>query len=132
MDTGPAPQTIESTPHRLAVGVHSPGLGWVEIHTSSTGGQVSATLASGSTESHRAIATQLPEVREFLTGAQVRIDHLASEKFTASSGGERDSSGDQGSNGRRQPERSLEQDGPAQPSSADMEGEGLSYISVRV
>lgn len=132
MDTGTAPQMIESTPHRLAVGVHSGGLGWVEIHASSAGGQVSATLASGSTESHHAIATQLPAVQEFLTGAQVRIDHLASERFSASSGGEGDSSGDQGSNGSGRPERSPEQDGPAQPSSADMEWEGLSYISVRV
>lgn len=131
MDTAAAPHVIESTPHRLAVGVDNGGLGWVEIHTSSAAGHVSATLTSGSAESHHAIATQLPAVREFLAGEHVQVDTLASERFSASSGGQRGSSGDQeGGGGRRAP--SIEPNGQARPAAPETDSEELSYISVRV
>lgn len=132
MDTAPAPRVMESTPHRLAVGVENGGLGWVEIHTSSAAGHVSATLASGSAESQHAITAQLPAVREWLAGEHVRVDTLTSERFSASSGGREGSSGDQAGRGSAQTARRVETDGPARSADAETEWEGMSYISVRV
>jgi hypothetical protein len=132
MDTAAAPHVIESTPHRLAVGVDNAGLGWVEIHTSNTAGHVSATVAAGSAESHREIATQLPAMREFLTGEHVRVDSLASERFSASPDGQKGSSRDDGGDGSGRTTQNLKPDEGAGSSSADMDWEGMSYISVRV
>ncbi len=132
MDAAEAPQVLESAPHRLAVGVQSGGLGWVEIHTISTAGQVSATVASGSAESHSAIAAQLPTVREFLAGEHVRIDHLGSERFSSSSGGEGGSQGRPSGRESGQSSRSMEPQTPAPASLQEPEWERLSYISVRV
>jgi hypothetical protein len=136
MDTAVAPHVIESTPHRLAVGVDNGGLGWVEIHTSSAAGHVTATLASGSAESHHSIAAQLPEVREFLAGEHVRVDSLASERFSASSGGREHSSGDQSGESARssrgaEPDRQV-RSAESLSGLAETDSEGLSYISVRV
>jgi hypothetical protein len=132
MDAAVAPRVIESTPHRLAVGVDNGGLGWVEIHTTSAAGHVSATLASSSVESHHAIAAQLPEVREFLTGEHVRVDNLASERFSGSSRERGGSSGNQAEGGDARATRSAEQDRPSRSAAAETDSEGLSYISVRV
>lgn len=132
MDGAAAPQVIESTPQRIAVGVHSGGLGWVEIQTSRAAGHVTATLASGSAESHHAIATQLPAVREFLAGEHVHVDTLASGRFTASSGEREGSSGDQAGGGSERPERRPASNGIPRAGAAETDAEGLSYISVRV
>jgi hypothetical protein len=144
MDSGAAPQAIESTPQRLAVGVRSPGLGWVEIRTSNTAGQVSATVATGSAESHSAVSAQLPSVREFLAGEHVRIDTLASERFPASAGGGGDgnSRGQSGNEARNEARNDNGSEGgdsaksegeaiAARTSSATAEMESLSYINVR-
>jgi hypothetical protein len=132
MDTAGAPHVIESTPHRLAVGVDNGGLGWVEIHTSSAAGHVSATLTSGSAESHHAIAAQLPAVREFLAEEHVRVDTLSSERFSASSGGQRGSSGEQATDGGGRTVHTFEPRGQRQSAAAETDEEGMSYISVRV
>jgi hypothetical protein len=132
MDVAAAPRVLESTPHRLAVGVENTGLGWVEIRTSSTAGHVSATLASGTAESHHAIASQLPEVREFLAGEQVRVDNLGSERYFSSSGGRGGSTAEQGGGGGERGSGSPERDPPAALRSQESDGDGLSIISVRV
>jgi flagellar hook-length control protein FliK len=131
MDGAAAPQVIESTPQKLSVGLHSGGLGWVEVHTSSSGGQIAATLASGTPEAHHAIASQLPAVREFLAGEHLRVDALASERFSASAGGQGGSSGDHGGDGGGRSARSQQQDRPAQTSVAEMDWDEMSYINVR-
>ena len=137
IDSAPATRVIESVPQRLAVGVQSGGLGWVEIRTNSAAGQISATLASGSAESHNALSAQLPAVREFLAGEHVRIDHLASKIFSGSAGG-RESGGGQepGQGSARQspndPARTTETWRPLSGSPTDVGTENLSYISVRV
>lgn len=132
MDSAAAPRVIESAPQRLAVGVRSPGLGWVEIRTSNAAGQVSATLATGSVESHAAVTAQLPSMREYLAGEHIRIDQLASERFSPSSGGHGGSSGEQaqssGSRATGTPESAIS----SGPTSADAELENLTYINVRV
>ncbi|MFP5227542.1 MAG: hypothetical protein ACLGXA_07910, partial [Acidobacteriota bacterium] len=132
MDAAGAPRVIESSPQRLAVGVHSGGLGWVEIHTSSAAGQVTATLASGSAESHSALAAQLPTVREFLAGEHVRIDHLASEQFTGSSGGQGGAPADTSRHGGDRGARTTAPEPSHAMVSAEVEMDDLSYISVRV
>ena len=131
MDAAASLPVVERMPHRLAVGIHNTGLGWVEIHTSSTGGQVSAILASGSSESHSTITAQLPTVREFLAGEHVRIDHLASEKFSSFQGGQGDSSGSHSQSADRRLPRNMEPHSNAAPG-PEPEWERLSYISVRV
>lgn len=145
MDSGATPQVIESTPQRLAVGVRSPGLGWVEVHASNAAGQVSAAVVAGSAESHGAVSAQLPSVREFLAGEHVRVDNLTSERFPASSGGgEGFSGGQSGHEARNQAGResrdesgseggpSLNNRGSASTITAGRETESLSYINVRV
>jgi hypothetical protein len=133
MDSAATPQVIESSTRRLAVGVRNADLGWVEIRTSNAAGQVSATLATSSAESHSVVSAQLPSMREYLAGQQVRVDSLASENFSMSSGHQEASSGDQpredgGTGGMKVPEPVI----PARTSVADADTESLSYINVRV
>jgi hypothetical protein len=133
MDSAAAPQVIENSSRRLAVGVRNADLGWVEIRTSNAAGQVSATVATGSIESHNVVSAQLPSMREYLAGQQVRIDHLASESFSPSSGHRGASPGDQsrdggGARNTKAPEQAI----PARTSVADPDAESLSYINVRV
>jgi hypothetical protein len=132
MDEAPAPQIIESTPQRLAVGVHDAGLGWVEIRTNSAAGQVSATVASSSAETHSAISAQLPTMHEYLASEHVHIDTLASERFSPSSGGGENSSRDQSHNGAGTQAKSMEQEISSLAFPGEMETEELSYINVRV
>jgi flagellar hook-length control protein FliK len=137
MDAAVAPQVMESTPQRLTVGVHNAGLGWMEIRTSTAAGQVSATLTTGSPESHGALAAQLPAVREYLAGEQIHIDHLAAERFSQSAGERGSSSGDPSQNEGARHQTSLQQQSSRGMSSvgfssADVDPEGLSYINVRV
>ncbi|HTW49588.1 MAG TPA: flagellar hook-length control protein FliK [Acidobacteriaceae bacterium] len=132
MDSAAPPQVLESAPQRLSVGVRDSGLGWVEIRTHATAGQVSAVLATGSSEAHAALQAHLPELRDYLAGQQVRVDQLASERFS--------SSGGSGEPAQQQPNRSgssgdPETQGMGPPvSAAFSEGaeDGLSYINVRV
>lgn len=133
MDSAGAPQVIENSSRRLAVGVRNADLGWVEIRASNAAGQVSATVATGSVESHNVVLAQLPSMREYLAGQQVRVDHLASESFSPSSGHREASPGDQfrdggGDRNTKAPEQAI----PARTSVADPDAESLSYINVRV
>lgn len=132
MDSAAAPHIIESTPQRLTVGVRSTGLGWLEVHANNVAGQVSATVATSSTESHNAISAQLPTMREYLAGEHVRVDSLATERFPQSSGGQGSSSGNQSRNGDARQPRTMEPERSSGVSSEVVETEKLSYISVRV
>jgi flagellar hook-length control protein FliK len=86
MDAAAPPQVLASSPHRLAVGIHDSGLGWVEIRTHAAAGQISAVLATGSNEARAAATAYLPEVRAYLAGQQVAVGHLSAETYSASSG----------------------------------------------
>lgn len=132
MDSAAAPQMIENTPQRLAVGVRNAGLGWVEIRTNRVAGQVSATLSTGSVESHAAVSAQLPPMREYLSAEHVRIDNLASERFSQSSGNREGFSDGQSRNGGGRDTKTPEQAISPRTSSADAEMESMSYINVRV
>lgn len=133
MDSAAPPQTIESSPQRLAVGVRTSELGWVEIRTSSAAGQVSATVATSSTEVHPAPTGQLSSMREYLAGQNVHVDHLAWESFSASSDQREGSSGERspdggGTRGAKVPEQAIS----GGDASAYADTESLSYINVRV
>lgn len=132
MDTLGAPQVLAGTPQRLSVGVRDPGLGWVEIHTRTSAGEVSAALATPSAAIHTAISAQLPAIRDYLSGEQVRVDHLTSEQFGASSGGRENSSGNQpqAKDSRDAPARAIQSSLAEQ--SSESEGQCLSWIDVRV
>lgn len=132
MDAAAEPRVMESTPHRLAVGVQSGGLGWVEIHASGAAGQVAATLATSSVESHSAIAAQLPSVREFLAGEHIHVASLTSERFSQTAGGHDGSSSQSGGSDGSQSARSMERERLSQSLSVEGDGESLSYVNVRV
>jgi hypothetical protein len=132
MDSAAAPRVIESTPQRLIVGVHSAGLGWLEIHTNGTAGQVSATLATSSAASHDAISAQLPTVREYLAAEHVRVDSLAAERFSESPGGQGNTSGNQSRDGDARQPTTMGSGTAAEVPSTEVDSDRLSYISVRV
>jgi hypothetical protein len=139
MDGAAAPRVIESAPQRLAVGVRDAGLGWVEIRTHASGGEVAAVIGT-TAAAHPAMAAELPSMREYLAGQQVRVGHLAAENFSASGGDGRGNASGGQSSGReaagnqvRDAERGLRDEAGVRVVFAD-EGteEALSYISVRV
>jgi hypothetical protein len=130
MDSAAPPQVLESAPQRLSVGVRDSGLGWVEIRTHAAAGQVSAVLATGSNEAHAALQAQIPELRDYLAGHEVRVDQLLSERFSPSGGGRDPAPQQEGRNpssrGSGAPAAQLP------PSFGEGAEESLSYINVRV
>jgi flagellar hook-length control protein FliK len=78
-----APASVTSAAaNRVAVGLHDPALGWVEIKTQSTGGQIAAALVASSTQSHQTLAAQLPSMAQFLSDREIRISSIAVEQQT--------------------------------------------------
>lgn len=130
MDAAAPPRVLESSPQNLAVGIRDAGLGWVEIRTHAVAGQVSATLASGTHESHAAIAAALPEIRDTLVNQHVALHSLSAERFPSSSGG---GAGGHAHDSAPSPRSSFVRRGAGLPSAHnEPEGDSLSYISVRV
>jgi hypothetical protein len=132
MDSAAPPQVIESAPQRLSVGVRDSGLGWVEIRTHAAAGQVSAVLATGSSEAHAALEAHLPELRDYLAGQQVRVDQLASEQFSSSGGGREPAPQQEGRNATSRDAGVPGQRPPMAASLSEGPEESLSYINVRV
>jgi hypothetical protein len=132
MDSAAPPQMLGSAPQRLSVGVRDSGLGWVEVHTHAAEGQVSAVLATGSAQAHAALQAHLPELRDYLTSQQVRIDHLGSERFSASGGGREPEQQQQSRSKSSGNADSLHEGPPLSPAFNEGTEERLSYINVRV
>jgi hypothetical protein len=132
MDSAAAPQVLESAPQRLSVGVRDSGLGWVEIRTHGVAGQVSAVIATGSSEAHAALVAHLPELREFLAGQQLRVDQLASEQYSTSAGGREAAPQREGPNGASQGSGASGEGPPMAAAFSEGAEESLSYINVRV
>jgi hypothetical protein len=134
MDGSHTPQVVQSTPQRLAVAVHDPGLGWVEVRAHVTAGQVTAVVATASA-AHSAVVSDLPAIREYLTGQQVRVDHLASETFSSFSGGAEDSPAGRsgsGSGSAQPPWAPLSPQPAAQAMAIEAEVNSAGSINVRV
>jgi hypothetical protein len=140
LDQGvPAPSMVLTAGNsRMAVGVHDPALGWVEIKTQSTAGQVAASLVTASSQTHASLAAQLPSLTQFLAERDARVGSLAVEQQLAGSGdGGRAGSGDgQGSSAHRGSEASPMPTADSAAANAAGSEEifderPLSYISVR-
>lgn len=125
IDSGMAPQVLSRTPQRLEVGVRDPGLGWVEIRAHAAEGQIGA-MVSASQAAHPALAAQLPAMRDYLAGQQVRVDTLGAQPFEASADGGRSAPEN------RNPGGNTHAAAMATPAPEDAEPESLSWVDVRV
>ena len=93
---GPLP-VMSAGPNRVAVGLHDPALGWVEIKTQFVGGQIAAALVTSSSQSHQTLAAQLPSMAQFLAEREVRVSNIAvHHQATGSALGDTTGSGHQG------------------------------------
>lgn len=132
MDSAPGPQVLAGSPQRLAVGVRDAGLGWVEIRTHTAAGQVSAVVATGSSQAQSALSAQLPAMRDYLAEQHVHVDTLGAEQFSASSGERGNGTGRQSEDRGMRGALGQASAEPARVSAADSDEESLTYISVRV
>ncbi|QNI34160.1 flagellar hook-length control protein FliK [Alloacidobacterium dinghuense] len=77
LDAVESPATLlHTSSHQIAVGVHDPALGWVEVQTQSSAGHVSATLTADSTEAHASLAAQAPSITQYLADRNVPVHSL--------------------------------------------------------
>lgn len=77
MDQGASPVVLHAGAQRVEVGVHDPQLGWVEIRAQNTAGQVDARLVASSSQTHSALAAQLPAMAQYLQERDVRVGTIA-------------------------------------------------------
>jgi len=125
--------------NRVTVGLHDPGLGWLEIKTQSTAGQITAALVTASSQTHQTLAAQLPSLAQFLSDRDVHVNNLSVEQnISGGHGGDRGGGGNEG-DGSLPPNREDTQsdlNGNSSTTSADFyadeifEGRSISYISV--
>jgi hypothetical protein len=137
LDQGAPAAMLHAASNRVAVGVHDPTLGWLEINTHSTAGQVAAQLVTASNQSHASLAAQLPSITQYLADQHVKVGHVGVEQQMAggdSSGRQEGGSGaPDGTNAARPAEFSGQQSIPSQSIwEEDFDAHPLSYISVRV
>lgn len=90
LDAGIAsPTLLHSNAHSLAVGVHDPVLGWVEVQTQTAAGHLSATLTTTSTEAHASLAADGPAITQYLAEKNVSVHSVSVHTQSGSmSGGE--------------------------------------------
>jgi Flagellar hook-length control protein FliK len=77
IDQGDSPVVLHTDAQHVAVGIRDPQLGWVEIKTQNTAGHVDATLVASSSQTHDALAAQLPAMAQYLEQRDVRVGTLA-------------------------------------------------------
>jgi hypothetical protein len=98
LDSGEAPATLlHSSAHQIAVGVHDPSLGWLEVQTQSTAGHISATLSTASTDAHANLAAEMPAITQYLADRNVSLHSLSVDTQGSAAGGgqsQQSSSGD--------------------------------------
>jgi hypothetical protein len=95
LDNGPAPTAtlLHSSSHQIAVGIHDPSLGWLEVQTQSSAGHINATLTAATAEAHTHLAAQAPAITQYLADRQVFVHSLnvhtqSDAQNGASSGGQ--------------------------------------------
>jgi hypothetical protein len=77
LDSGEAPATLlHSSAHQIAVGVHDPSLGWLEVQTQSSAGHISATLTAASSEAHTSLTADMPAMAQYLADRNVSVHSL--------------------------------------------------------
>ena len=99
IDQGTAPAVLHAGAQQVAVGVHDPSLGWVEIKTQSAAGHVDATLVASSGQTRDALAAQLPAISQFLEQRDVRVGSLVVNHQSAGSGANHFGNGSGGGTG---------------------------------
>jgi hypothetical protein len=77
LDSGePSATLLHANAHEVAVGMHDPSLGWVEIQAQSTAGHVSASLTTVTAEAHTSLAAEMPAITQYLADRNVNIHSL--------------------------------------------------------
>ena len=93
----PPVSLVSASTNRVAVGLHDPALGWVEIKTQSTAGQIAAALVTSSAHTHEALAAHLPSMAQFLFDREIKVSSISVQQEAVGGGsGERAASGNQG------------------------------------
>ena len=95
LDSGEAPATLlHSSAHQIAVGVHDPALGWLEVQTQSSAGHISATLTAASTDAHANLTAAMPAIAQYLADRNVPLHSLnVDTQGSAAGGGQSQQSG---------------------------------------
>ncbi|MFZ0663273.1 MAG: hypothetical protein WAM66_11320 [Acidobacteriaceae bacterium] len=86
IDQGSALVVLHSGAQHMAVGVHDPDLGWVEIQTQNTAGHLDALLVTASGQTHASLAAQLPAMAQYLEQRDVRVGTLIVHHETSGGG----------------------------------------------
>ncbi|HZY61070.1 MAG TPA: hypothetical protein VFE38_00995 [Edaphobacter sp.] len=88
LDAGSAsPMLLHSNAHSLAVGVHDPVLGWVEVQTQTAAGHLNATLTTASMEAHASLAADGPSIAQYLAEKNVSVHSVSVHTQSGSMGG---------------------------------------------
>jgi hypothetical protein len=88
LDSGEtAPTLLHSSAHQIAVGVHDPALGWLEVQTQSSAGHISATLTAASTDAHANLTAAMPAITQFLADRNVPLHSLNVDTQGSAAGG---------------------------------------------
>lgn len=86
LDSGePSATLLHANTHEVAVGIHDPSLGWVEIQAQSSAGHVSASVTTVTAAAHTSLAAEMPAITQYLADRNVNIDSLG---IGTQSGGE--------------------------------------------
>ncbi len=119
LDRSPEQSTrlLQTSPREVRVGLHDSSLGWVEIKTQLSAGEVTASFNTGSQAAHASLAAELPHLAEYLADRQIGVHafevdpgHTSGGGHQGPSNGEGNSQGDAQGNG--QPRLSREPDAP--------------------
>jgi len=73
---------VSAGTNRVTVSLRDPTLGWLEVKTQSTGGQIAAALVTSSEQSHQTLAAQISSMAQFLSDREVRISSISVEQQT--------------------------------------------------
>jgi hypothetical protein len=88
LDSGETPATLlHSSAHQIAVGVHDPALGWVEVQTQSAAGHISATLTAASTDAHANLTAEMSAITQYLADRNVPLHSLNVDTQGSAAGG---------------------------------------------
>ncbi len=88
LDSGETPATLlHSSAHQIAVGVHDPALGWLEVQTQSSAGHISATLTAASTDAHANLTAEMPAIAQYLADRNVPLHSLNVDTQGSAAGG---------------------------------------------
>ena len=82
-----ATRVLQTTPREVRVGVHDSSLGWVEIKTQLSAGEVTASFHTGSQAAHASLAAELPQLAEYLADRQIGVHAFEVDSGHTSAGG---------------------------------------------